>query len=339
MKVAVIGVGKMGLLHTGIMNALEGIELVGICDSSKFLLGLAKNMISASTHVDHNEMLDKVFPDAVIIATPVFLHIPMALDCANRGIPFFLEKPLSITSSDAEGLVEVNNQKNLTTMTGYMMRYVDTFQKAKSILDSGVLGEVINFNSSIYVEQLFKPGKGWRYEKERAGGGVVIGQATHLIDLLHWYFGKVEHVTGHTRNWYSQNVEDFAHAHFEFSSGVTGWMDSSWSVRHHRLLEISIRINAVNGTLEVSDDAVNLYLDSTSNGHNIGWTKYLKPDLFEGVEFDVGGPQYTKQDRAFLNAIQTGENVESDVQNAYEIQKIVDAIYYSAERQGQPVEL
>ena len=65
----------------------------------------------------------------------------------------------------------------------------------------------------------------------------------------------------------------------------------------------------------------------------------MKPDLFEGVEFDVGGPQYTKQDQAFLNAIQTGEKVESDVQNAYEIQKIVDAIYYSAERKGQPVEL
>jgi predicted dehydrogenase len=339
MRVAVVGIGKMGLLHAGIMNAMDGVELCGICDSSKFLLGFAKSLKNVSTHDDFKKMLDEAKPDAVVITTPVHLHVPMAMECVERGIAFFLEKPLSIKSSDADALVEAVEKKNIATMVGYMMRYVETFQKAKEIIDSGVLGEVINFNSAIYVAQLFKTGKGWRYNKNESGGGVVIGQATHLIDLLKWYFDEVEYVSAHTKNWYSQEVEDFAHAHFEFANGVSGWMDSSWSVRHHRLLEITIQVNAANGNLVVNDDQVKMYLDLDFNGHHAGWTIFNRPDLFEGVEFDVGGPQYTKQDKDFIEAIRSGKEIESDIKNAHEVQQIVDAIYSSAEKRGRPKEL
>ncbi len=337
MRVAVVGIGKMGLLHAGIMNAMDGVELCGICDSSRFLLGFAKSLKNVSTHDDFKKMLDKENPDSVVITTPVNLHIPMASECVEREIPFFLEKPLSLESSDADALVESIEDRNLVTMVGYMMRYVETFQKAKEILASGALGDLINFNATIYVAQLFKTGKGWRYSKKESGGGVVVGQATHLIDLLQWYFGKVDYVSAHTKNWYSQEVEDFAHAHFEFSDGVTGWMDSSWSVRHHRLLEITIKVNAANGNLIVNDDYVKLFLDTDVNGYQAGWTSLNRPDLFEGVEFDVGGPQYTKQDKAFIEAIRKTEKVKSDVINAHEVQKIVDAIYSSAQKRGRPI--
>ncbi|RIK81942.1 hypothetical protein DCC62_01070 [candidate division KSB1 bacterium] len=179
LNVAVVGIGKMGLLHAGIMNGLEGVRLSAIADTSKFLLGFAQSLKDdLNIYDDYREMLDKAKPDAAVLATPVFLHVPMAAECVKRGIPFFLEKPLSIVSRDADDLVADIEKKKLTTMVGYMMRYVETFAKAKELLQSGALGEIITFNATIYVSQLFKTGKGWRYDKKESGGGVVIGQAT-----------------------------------------------------------------------------------------------------------------------------------------------------------------
>jgi len=337
MKVSVIGIGKMGMLHAGIMNNLENVTLTSISDTSKLLLSFTKNLKKdVNVYDDYIKMLDREKPDVAVITTPVFLHVPMAKECVKRNIAFFVEKPLSPFSSDAEDMVEAVEKKNLTTAVGYMMRYVETFAKAKELIDSGVLGKIINFRSTIYVAQLFKKGKGWRYDKKEAGGGVVIGQATHLVDLLQWYFGDVDKVSAHTQSFYSEEVEDFAHAHFEFKNGVTGWMDSSWSMRHHRLLEIGIEVNAENGNLSVSDDEVKLFLDRPVNGTAAGWTHFAKPDLFEGVEIDLGGPQYTRQDVQFIEAVKSGGKVGNDVRNAYEVQKIIDAVYASAQKHGEP---
>ena len=338
MRVGVIGIGKMGMLHAGIMNALEDVELCAASDNSKFLLGAAKGLKETlGVYDDYVDLLDNEKPDVAIIATPVFLHVPMAVACVDRNIPFFVEKPLCPKSHDAEHLIEEIERRNLKTMVGYMMRYVETFMKTKELLDSGVLGRFITFNASIYVSQLFTTGKGWRYNKEESGGGVVASQATHLVDLLRWYFGPVERVSGHTINWYSEEVEDFAHVHLEFKSGLTGWFDSSWSMRHHRLLQINIQCHAENGTLFVSDDFVKLYLDEGTNGFASGWTHFNKPDLFEGVVIDVGGPQYTRQDIHFIDSLKQNKKVESDARNGYEVQKIVDKIYESAMKLGEPV--
>jgi predicted dehydrogenase len=338
MKVAVIGIGKMGMLHAGIMNGLKDVELCAISDTSNFLLGAAKSLKkNLAVFDDYKKMLDNGKPDAVVIATPVFLHVPMAEECALRDIPFLMEKPLSNRSKDAEELVTDIEKRNLTTMAGYMMRYVDTFMKAREILKSDSLGRLITFNASIYVSQLFRTGKGWRYSKKESGGGVVISQATHLIDLLQWLFGPVNYVSAHMKSWFSREVEDFAHSFFEFESGLTGALDSSWSVRHHRLMEIVIQVHAENGTLLVSDDCVKLFLDAEAADFPQGWTNLRNPDLFQGVEIDLGGPQYTRQDADFLSAVRKGSKVESDLKNAYYVQRIVDSIYASAEKRGEPV--
>jgi predicted dehydrogenase len=339
MRVAVVGIGKMGMLHAGIMNGLKDVELCAISDNSKFLLGFAKSIKGIPGYDDYRKMLDREKPDAAVLATPIFLHVPMATECVERDIPFFLEKPLSLRGSDASALVQQVEDKNLPTMVGYMMRYVETFAKAKEILDAGVLGKPITFNATIYVSQLFKTGKGWRYDKEQAGGGVIMAQATHLIDLLKWYFGKVLLVSAHTKNWYSQEVEDFAHVYFEFTGGLSGWFDSSWSMRHHRLLEVTIDVNAENGNLTVSDDEVRFFLDKPAGDYPAGWTQLKIPELFKGGARAVGGPQYTKQDVDFITAVREKRRLGTDVKNAHEVQMLVDAIYDSAEKKGQPVKM
>ncbi len=322
--------GKMGLLHGAILNSLENVEMTSISESLDMVTNVLKlNNPSIKTYKDYKQMLEKEELDTVFLTTPVFLHIPMAIECAKRGISFFIEKPLSVSSHEAEELVDLLENKKITNMVGYMMRYIETFKKAKEIIKSNALGNLIMFNGTIYVSQLFKQGKGWRYEKDKSGGGVLMMQGSHLIDLILWYFGDVESVSGFVRNWYSKETEDFAHCLFKFKSGLTGWMDSSWSVRNHRLVETKIEIHAENGKLIVNDDIVKLFLDSSVNDYRSGWTILKKPDLFKGVKIDIGGGQYTREDEDFINAVSNKSFVESDVLSAFEVQKVIDGVYES----------
>ncbi len=320
------------------VNGLKSAEVVAAADTSDVLLGaLKENKPGISTYKDYGEMLQKQDLDAVFIASPTNLHVPMALKCAERGIPFFVEKPLGISGADVQPLVNLANERNLTNMVGYMGRYIDTFAHAKKLIAGNPLGKLIHLRASMYVSQLFAKGKGWRYDKAKSGGGVLSTQNSHLIDLLLWFFGPVDSVSGHVKSVFSGCVDDFSHAWFTFQSGLTGFMDTSWSVRHHRMVEISIDVQGERGTLTVNDDVVKLFLDQPFGENPAGWTVWRKPDLFRPVEVDVGGPQYTIQDSAFLDAVRAGSKVECDVNAARQVQDVIDAIYRSSDAGGAQV--
>jgi predicted dehydrogenase len=340
MRIGIIGFGKMGLLHAGIVNSFQDVELSAVADNKGIVLkALEINKLPVTIYEDYRRMLDQERLEAVFITTPTFLHITMGIECVQRGIHFFTEKPLSISCQHALPLLEVLRNNEITNMVGYMGRFVDTFRKAHELVRSRVLGEIVDFRATMYVSQLFKKGKGWRYDKELSGGGVLITQNSHLIDLLLWYFGNVRAVNGRIKSWYSNEIEDFAHVFLEFESGLTGWLDASWSARHHRMIEITINVEAQYGTLTVSDNFVKLYLDKSRDPFPKGWTIFKKPDLFSGVEIDIGGPQYTRQDRHFIDAILKGGSVDIDVQNAYRVQMVTDAIYASAGENGKQIEI
>jgi predicted dehydrogenase len=197
--------------------------------------------------------------------------------------------------------------------------------KAKEILDNNDLGKLIYFKSSMYVSQNFSKGKGWRYNKSKSGGGVLSTLATHIVDLLLWYFGDVSLLNGHTNSYYSNDVEDFVHSYFLFGSGLEGYLDASWSVRNYRLPEITIEIHGENGVLIVSNDFVKIYRDSDSK-----WNTYYKQDLYNGVYFDLGGPEYTKEDMHMVESVKNKTDTGLNVYDGLKVQKVVDGIYKSS---------
>lgn len=332
----VIGLGKMGMVHATIINCLEHSHLAAVCEPTKLIYNTFREFAPhVNVYSDHREMLKKQELDFVFITTPSFLHIPMALDCVDSGCHIFVEKPLSVNAEDALPLIERLAGTRLISMTGYMMRYLATFHKAKEILDSGVLGKAITFNSRMYVSQLFKEGKGWRYDLKKSGGGVIIMQATHAIDMLCWFFGFPDRLNASLINAYSTVTEDFGHIVFNWQNGLMGWLDSSWSVHNHRMLETTFEIHGTKGTLVVNDDTVKLFLAEARKNYPSGWTIITRPEIEKGVAIDIGGPQFTRQDKAFIDGILNGVPLESDVSNGFKVQQIVDAIYRSANENGQ----
>jgi predicted dehydrogenase len=335
---AIIGFGKLGLLHAGLVNGLPQSRLKAVADNSSTMLRFIRSKLNnVTTYKDYEEMLQKEDLDAVLIATPTNLHVPIALKCIKKGLPIFIEKPLSTRASDARELVEELKRKKVVNMVGYMGRFIDTFSKAKTILDSGVLGKKQFFRSSMYIGQLFKKGKGWRFDKEASGGGVLMTQNSHLLDKLLWFFGEIDCVSSHIKSLYSETVEDLVHAYISFKNGLTGYMDASWSARHYRMVTIQIHVQGENGTLDVNDDQIQLYLDKSNDDFSKGWSTWKKPDLYRPVIFDIGQPQYTRQAEEFLSAVQGKGKVDSDINSAYLTQCAVEAIYQSADNNGAPV--
>jgi len=340
LRTAVVGMGKLGLLHAGLLNVLPGTKLVAIADKSDQILRATQSkMDDLRTFNDHRTLLDEMHPDIVAIATPTGLHCEIATDAVNAGAHVFIEKPLCLNPRDADPLLSALSKIPRVNMVGYMTRFLETFRKAKEIVDMGVLGRPQMLRSTMYIGQLFREGKGWRYDPTVSGGGVLMTQNSHLIDMLLWMFGPVKQVSANTSKLYSKEVEDHAHVFFDFSSGLRGFFDASWSARHFRTPTMSIHVQGANGTLDVNDDRVSLFVVDKVQGFEGGWHEWRKPDLYQGVPFDIGGSNYSLQAMQLLDAIRGNGKVESDVNSALEVQKVITAAYESAKRDGAPVSL
>jgi predicted dehydrogenase len=339
-RCGVIGFGKMGMLHASLANAIEGSMLAAICEPNRTVRNWFETLCSnLPTYQNYADMLDAVPLDAVFICTPPSSHIEIASACVRKGCHVFIEKPISLTAEAAKPLVELLKQTGKIGMVGYMMRYAETFSKAREIVRQGVLGRVLACRGATKVSQNYKVGKGWRYSRKESGGGVLIAQGSHAVDLMCWMIGTPLSVNLRSNSFYSGTVEDFVQALFSWKSGIIGSLDSSWSVDGHRMMLTSLEMTCENGTLAVDDDTVRLFLRKASGTYPEGWTSMSKPELANGHAADIGGALYTKQDEAFIHAARGHGEIESDVRSAQSVQHVIDCLYKSASENGATVDL
>lgn len=334
LNVGLVGLGKMGILHGGILCSMDSVVPRAVADSETVLHKFAKSILpDMNFYKDYREMLEKEALDLVYITTPTALHPPIAEACVEKGVAFFVEKPLGLSCEQCVPLIRKIQQKPVTNMVGYVLHFQDVFRKAKAILDSGVLGRLIHLRSYMYVTQTLSSSSGAKHRKAALGGGVLNVLATHLVDVLLWFFGDIAQVQGSVKSYYSQEVEDFAHGYLRFKSGLEGYLDTSWSLRGYRLPEIRIEVEGERGKLIVTEDFVKLFSDGSGR-----WETHFKQSLYQGVEIDIGGPEFTREDRHMVESVLSGSPTGLDVIYAYGVQKVTDALYESA-RTGRAVEV
>lgn len=337
-NIAIIGFGKMGMLHSGIVNSLPEANLVAVVEpNSTIRNSFDPFMEKVNFYKNTNELFQNEQLDAVFITTPPKSHVSLGLECLERNINFFVEKPLSINSSDCLSLVEAVKGKEFVTMVGFMMRYIPTFRKVKEILSENQLGEVLAYSSRSSVSQLFKKGSGWRYSRKESGGGALITQGIHLVDLLHWYFGDPKSVCAKTKSYYSKEVEDFCFANVEHQNSICGNINSSWSIDSKRLLEIEIEINTSLGSIFVNQDSVKVFSREKTKFFKKGWTTFNITELFTPAVIDIGGTHFTLQDQDFIKSVIDKKTIHNDVEHSYLVQKTIDSIYKSADEGGNNI--
>lgn len=322
-KVAVVGLGKMGILHSAILQSHPQAELCAIVESQPLIRRFSRKLLPKVRFFDNVDlMMRKETPDAVFVTTPTATHARLGEIVLEGGANLFLEKPLADKGGSSRRLVALARGSSLVTMVGYSKRFVPTFRHARKTLQEGVIGRPLSFTGRALVSQVFSRRTGWRHKKG-GGGGVLAVIGSHLVDLIRWFLGEIATSKGRAISIFSEEVEDEFEANLTLTNGVTGHIECSWSRPGHRLLDVELRIRGEAGIIEVSQDFVGI--DIGGNAKVI-----YKQELNAGVSIDIGGPEYTLEDQHFLDAIRTGRSSPISVLEGYKTQLALDALYESA---------
>jgi len=319
----------MGLLHSGTLNTIDDVCIKAISEKESIISKyLGKLLPNVSVYDDYNQMMNSEDLDLVYITTPSFSHRDAALSCISKKINFFIEKPLTRNLDEAITIVNALKNKNIINAVGYDARFYPTFLKTKELLESKILGKINDIKSSMYVANIFSKSSGWRFKKDKSGGGVLLDLGCHLIDLLHWYFGNVENVIGNLESIYSE-VEDSAHVEMIFSQNITAELDTSWSKKDYRMSEINLEIFGEDGNLVVNQD----YIDLKINNDPKNSTRIYKQELNDNVPFDVSGTNFVREDMHIVQSVKNNTKPLVDVFEASKTQSVIEAIYDSAKSQ------
>ena len=306
-NVGIIGLGKMGLSHFSIINAHADVKVVGVCDSSGYILDILSKYTGVDTYADIGKMLDSAKVEAAVISTPSKFHAPMVRECLERGIHVFCEKPLSLDPADSIALAALASERGLVTQVGYHNRHVATFAEVKRILDLGVLGRVTHVLAEAYGPVVLKPKGGtWRTKKDE-GGGALYDYAAHPVDLLTWYFGRPESVSGTVLGRvFSAETEDEVFTTLKWLSGVTGQLAVNWSDESLRKMTTRVTIWGTNGKIFADRQEIQVFLrggESAPEGYSKGWTVRYITELTPEVDFYVRGEEYSSQLDTWLRRI------------------------------------
>jgi UDP-N-acetyl-2-amino-2-deoxyglucuronate dehydrogenase len=222
---AVIGCGDVSVVHFDAIAALPGLELVAVCDVDPAVAAGAAERYGVPGFPDHTELLAAIRPDVVHITTPHDQHVPPALDALSAGVNVVLEKPVAHTRREAERLLVAADQPDAPKIgVCFQNRYNATSQAMAGLLATGELGAVLGATATVcwHRTPAYYAAKPWRGQVDRSGGGVLINQAIHSIDLVQWLLGEVRDVRGRASRIAIDgvDVEDTAHFVLDHDGGA-----------------------------------------------------------------------------------------------------------------------
>ncbi len=309
-RIAVVGLGKMGLSHLAIVNAHPDVELAAVCDASGYVLGVLKKYTGVTTYSDYETMLRECELDAVLIATPSRTHANMVGAALDRGLHVFCEKPFTLSVTDGEGLTALAAKKGLVTQVGYHNRFVGAFAEVKRLLDRSAIGDVTHVLGEAYGPVVLKPKGGtWRSRKEE-GGGALYDYAAHPLNLLNWYLGQPVGVAGTVLNSiFSREIDDEVYSTLYYEGGRSARISVNWSDESYRKMTTRITIWGTMGRIFADRQEVQVYLRDTAtapDGYQLGWNARYTTDLTEQVGYYLRGEEYSAQIDHFVARIRDG---------------------------------
>lgn len=265
---AVIGCGDVSTVHLEAIAALDDIELVAVVDPDPIARSAAADRWGVHSFAATGTMLAHVRPDVAHVCTPHDQHLPVALDLLAAGVHLLTEKPLAHTLEDAQRFAEAAEAAAGAsgTRTGvcFQNRYNATSRAARRVLESGELGDVLGATATVLWTRTpdYYRSKPWRGRWDSAGGGLLINQAIHTLDLVQWLLGDVTHVSGHaSTRLYGDviEVEDTAEMLLTHDNGARSLVYGSLANVVHA--PVTIDVVAERGSLSIRGDLTVTYAD------------------------------------------------------------------------------
>ena len=267
-RFGVIGAGGMGSGHCGMLGTIPEAELTAVADIDAGVRTAISAKYSVPAFENATELLESGLVDAVIIATPHYDHPPIAVQAFSQGLHVMSEKPLGVTVSGADSMISAAKEaaKEYGSKFGvmYQMRAEGPNLAAKSVIESGVLGDIRRTNLVMgwYRSQAYYNSGGWRATWAGEGGGVLINQSPHALDLFTWLGGLPVKITGTTRTvLHDIEVEDEAFAVLEYANGAHGYL---YTTTNQSPQQQGLEICGDKGKLTLDYSGLKVVLNETS---------------------------------------------------------------------------
>jgi len=309
LRIALIGLGKMGLSHHAIINSHPDVDLVAVCDASGYMLDILHKHTGIKCYSDYKKLLAEEMLDAVLIATPSRFHGEMVNAALDLNIHVFCEKPFCLDVAEGQWLADLAESKKLVNQVGFHYRFVGAFQETKRLVDAGAIGRIHHVRAEAYGPVVLKPkGSTWRTAKHE-GGGCLYDYACHGIDLVNYIVGRPDAVGGTVLNKiFSRDVEDEVYASFFYEDGKTGQIAANWSDDSHRKMSTKISLWGNNGKISADRQEVQIYLRDGANDTlalNKGWNTRYTTELTDEVWYYLRGEEYSAQIDHFIQNIKS----------------------------------
>lgn len=334
-RLGVIGLGNMGSSHIANIEAgrISGMKLVAVCDIDPEKL--AKYEGKYKTFADSKKLLRSGEVDAVMIETPHFSHTTIGIDALSLGIHTLVEKPISVHKADCEKLIAAHKNKKVVFAAMFNQRSDPHYIKLKEILDKGMLGEITRVNWIITdwyrSEHYYKTG-GWRATWKGEGGGVLMNQCPHQLDLMQWLFGMPKTVRAFAElgKYHNIEVEDCVTAYLTYPNGATGvFITTTGEAPGTNRLEVCGEMGKIvieGGKLTWYRNVVGQREFSRTTTQSFGCPENWKVE----IPVNGNGGQHVTLLQDFIDAIRTGKKLMAPAEEGMRSVEINNAMMLSS---------
>lgn len=322
-RFALAGCGEVAAKHAAAISALDGCELVAVYDCEQKTAEHFAEKYAARAYGDYQKLLKESGADVVDICTPSGLHAAMGIAAAGAGKHVLVEKPMALSLEDADTLIKACDQAGVKLGVVHQNRFNPAVLKLRKAMKAGLFGKVTHANATVRWNRnkAYYDRKPWRRTKSM-GGGVLLNQAIHNIDLLQWMMGKVNSVFGYTASCLNRTAgEDVGIAVLRFANGALGVIEAASTI-YPKNLEETISVFGEKGTVIIG-------------GSSVGEIKIWK--LADEVEGNTEGMQHCRSGAAthlhsirdMAEAVLTGRQPVVDGREGIKALEIVLAVHKS----------
>lgn len=316
LRVGLIGAGGIAASYVTVFNHVEGARITAVADVRGRAADAIAEAVRGTSYPSHRALLEDADIDAVLVCTPPSTHPEIVLQAMDRGLHVICEKPLAIDVESASKMVEAADRAGVVFTMAAKFRFVDDVIRARQIVGSGILGELIVLENAFASR--VDMSRRWNSDPAISGGGVLIDNGTHSVDIVRYFLGPIAEVMAvEGKRIQRLAVEDTASVLLRTPDGVLGTVDLSWSVDR------------------VTDSYLTLY--GSEGTISVGWkgARYRQASSPEWVEFGSGYNKITcmgAQLANFVDAIRGDEAIAVTADDAVASVAVVEAAYASLER-------
>jgi UDP-N-acetyl-2-amino-2-deoxyglucuronate dehydrogenase len=335
---AIVGYGMIAGIHAASIAELPNARLAAVCGNNRDRTEAFAAAYGAAVYTDYDEMLVNDEIDIVCILTPSGTHAKLGIAAARAGKHVIVEKPIDITLESADLLIETCRASGVKLCCISQHRYDHAVVELKKAADAGMLGQ-LNFGASHtkwYRSQEYYDRTAWRGTWAMDGGGALINQSIHYVDLLLYIMGPVEEVFAYcaTRGHERIEVEDIAAAAVKFKTGAIGLIEANTTA--YPGFSTRLDIYGTNGSVIIENDKVKEW--KLANGF-----EYVPPSEDANVKIgaasvDISHHSHKEQIKHFLACIEEGKETLVNGEEARTTLQTVLSIYESA-RTGKPIKI